>query len=391
MSINSSICSTPASGPGISSSSVNVGLVTTETGPVPGLFDGAIYGMQAFAAYLNSVGGICGRKLVVQVADDDLDASQNQTATQADMNSEFAMVGSFSGVDQGGASVLQSNPGVADVSEAISSQAFNLPNNYSPDPQGIAANLAPFVYFKQKYPSAVTKMAVLSNDQSTQLAETQVLMQGMESLGYQFVYQDLNIPLTETDYSADAQGMKSAGALGLVYISDAPLYADVARAMQQAGLTIPLADYAPNAYDPSFIADAGSAANGSVLYSPSAMYQGEDAGAVPLIATMDKYYEAVSGGLPPNEYGAWSWEDGMLFVEGLNAGGGLTRPDLLKGLASITSFTAGDIQSGANPVAKKPSACYVVIDVQNQKFVRDPVNPSGFDCTGAPDFYTNNG
>jgi ABC-type branched-subunit amino acid transport system substrate-binding protein len=127
-----------------------VGLVTTETGPVPGLFDGAIYGMQAFAAYLNSVGGICGRKLVVQVADDDLDASQNQTATQADMNSEFAMVGSFSGVDQGGASVLQSNPGVADVSEAISSQAFNLPNNYSPDPQGIAANLAPFVYFKQK-------------------------------------------------------------------------------------------------------------------------------------------------------------------------------------------------------------------------------------------------
>jgi hypothetical protein len=29
----------------------------------------------------------------------------------------------------------------------------------------------------------------------------------------------------------------------------------------------------------------------------------------------------------------------------------------------------------------------VVIDVTNQKFVRDAANPSGFNCTNAPNFY----
>lgn len=388
LSVASSVCRGPASGPGVSASEVDVGMVTTLSGPVPGLFAGALHGMQAFVAYLNSVGGICGRKLVLKTADDNLDASQNATATQSLMNSVLGFVGSFSGVDQGSASVLQANPGVPDVGEALSAQRFDLPNNFSPSPQGIAVDLAPWVTLKQNYPGAISHMAVLSVNQATAQAETQAAMQGLESIGYKFVYQDMNIELTQTDFSSDAQAMKAAGAQGLLFIATSSYYADVAKAMQAAGLKLVLPVYNANAYDPSFIPDAGSAADGTVTYVQTAMYAGEDASSNPMVDLFDKWYQAVSGGSRPDLYAAWAWMSGMLFVDGLNAGGGITRPDLMNGLKQVTSFDGDGLQSAANPVAKQGPGCYLIIDVVDQKFVRDPSDPpTGLDCANAPDWY----
>lgn len=391
LTVDGSVCRGPASGPGVSSSEVQVGTVTTLTGPVPGLFQSVVYGVQAWAAYMNSQGGICGRKVVDDAADDDLDASQNATATQSLAGSVLAFVGSFSGVDQGGATVLASD-GVPDIGEALSSQAYSLPNNFSPSPLPCGINLAPYQTLKQRDPGAVTKMAVLSLNAAADTFETQCEMTALQSIGYKFVYQDLDIPLTETDFSTDAEGMKSAGAEGLLFVATPSYYAEVARALQDAGVTLQLPLYSANAYDPQFIPDAGSAANGTIMWAILAMYDGEDASWDPTIALFDKWYSAVSGGQEPSEYGAWGWMSGMLFVEGLNDGGGLNRTDLLNGLKQVTSFTGGGMESPADPAAKKPPLCYLLIDVSGQKFVRDPSDPStGMNCTNAPDWDYVNG
>jgi len=372
LSVDSSVCSGPASGPGVSSSQVDLGTVTTLTGPVPGIFQDVVYGVDAFAAYMNSQGGICGRKLVFDVADDDLDASQNQTATASLANSVFAFVGSFSGVDQGGASVIASD-NIPYVAEAISEQAENDATNFSPTPVPCGLNLAGYQYLMQKYPNAAQHMAVLSLNQPTDLYETQCQQEALESIGYKFLYSDENIALTQTDFSSDAQAMKSAGAAGLLFVATASYYAEVATAMQNAGLTLQLPTWDDNAYDPAFIPQAGSGANGATIVSPVEMYQGQDAGSNPTIALLDKYFEAVSGGTSPNEYGLWAWMSGMLFIEGLNAGGGLTRADLLKGMSTVTSFTAGGIQGAANPAAKKPPLCWIVINIVTRSSRATPV------------------
>jgi ABC-type branched-subunit amino acid transport system substrate-binding protein len=385
--ISPSVCKGPAGGPGVSSSAVNLGAVITITGPIPGLEIGALHGINAFVTYLNSIGGICGRKVVLKTADDNLDASQNATATQSLMGSVMGFVGSLSGDDQGGASVLQANPSVPDVSEALSVQAFNLPNNFSPSPVPLGLNLAPYVYFKQKYPNAVTHMAVLAENQSTALTDTKAQVQALESIGYKFVYTDYNIEPTQSDFSTDADEMKAHGAEGLYFLAIGSFYAEVAKAVQDAGLHLTLPNYSENAYDPTFLSEAGSAANGSILDSYLAMYGGEDSGSNPMVALLNKWYRALYGSAA-DEFAAWGWMDGLLFVEGLNAGGGLTRANLLNGLHQVTSFTAGGLQSPASPVRKKPPNCYLVIDVVNQHFVRDPADPgTGFDCQNAPDWY----
>jgi hypothetical protein len=81
----------------------------------------------------------------------------------------------------------------------------------------------------------------------------------------------------------------------------------------------------------------------------------------------------------------------MLFVEGINAGGAPTRAALQSGLSSVTAFTGGGIVATDNPAKKTPAYCYIIIDVVNGKFVRDPADPpTGFDCANTPNYYLTN-
>ena len=70
--------------PGVTSSTIDVGNVATVTGPVPGLFEGAQVGTEAYFAYIDSLGGVGGRKLVLKTGDDAYSCSQNQSVTRSD-------------------------------------------------------------------------------------------------------------------------------------------------------------------------------------------------------------------------------------------------------------------------------------------------------------------
>lgn len=377
--------------PGVTASEIDVGNVSTLTGPVPGLFLGAQRGTQAFAAYINSVGGVCGRKLVVKSADDNLDASQNATATQSLANQVLAFVGSFSVDDQGGASVLQQD-GVPDIGEALSSQRFNLANNFSPQPEPVGWNLAPYIYFKQKYPDAATHMAYFTENNATAQQEGLAEVAALKSIGYQFVYSEEGIEPTQTNFDTEARNMQSHGVKGIVFQATASVYADMAKSLYNVGYLnqVQLADWGAPAYDPSFISQAGPAANGAILEQSLAMYSGEDAGSVPEVALFDKWYQALYHSAP-DIFATYGWLSGMLFVQGINAGGVPTRAALQSGLASITQFTGGGIVATDNPAKKTPAYCYIIIDVVNGKFVRDPADPAtGFDCANTPNYYLTN-
>ena len=379
----------PSHDPGVSATEIDVGNVSTLTGPIPGLFVGAQRGTQAFAAYQNSIGGVCGRKLVVKSADDNLDASQNATATQSLANQVLAFVGSFSVDDQGGASVLQQD-NIPDIGEALAPQRFNLPNNFSPQPEPVGWNIAPYIYFKQKYPQAITKMAYFTENNSTAEQEGLAEVKALQSIGYNFIYHEDGVEPTQTNFDAEARAMQQAGVQGIVFQATASVYADMAKSLYNIGYKIPFADYGAPAYDPAFISSAGPAANGAVLTQSVAMYGGEDASSVAEVGLFDKWYEALYH-TTPDLFAAYGWMSGMLFVQGLNAGGLPTRSALLSGLGTVQQFTAGGLVATDNPAKKTPAYCWIVIDVTNGKFVRDPAMPAtGFDCANTPNYYLTN-
>ncbi|HVU74870.1 MAG TPA: ABC transporter substrate-binding protein [Mycobacteriales bacterium] len=389
VSIDPKVCAAAADAPGVTATEVDLGNVSTLTGPIPGLFVGAVHGTQAFAAYLNSRGGICGRKVVVKAADDNLQVSQNEAATSSLKDSVFAFVGSFSGDDQGMPTALAGSDAV-DIGEALATTRFRAPNNFSPEPID-GWNVAPYLLYKQLFPDAVKHMAILGVNQAAAVKAYRDEKAALLSAGYTFVYDDPNVEPTQTDFTADAQEMKAKGAQGVVFAA-AELGAHLAKAVQDAGISpFPLGNYSSGAYDQAFLAKTGDAAEGITLEIAEAMYQGEDAQAVPMVATFNRWYRALYQ-QAPDEYAMYAWMSGLLLVDGLNRGGALTRAALQKGLGKVTQFDGGGMVATNDPAHKKPPTCYLIVDVQGGRFVRDPTDPpTGFNCRFAPSYYVSTG
>jgi ABC-type branched-subunit amino acid transport system substrate-binding protein len=370
------------SGPGVTPSTITIGNVSTVTGPVAGLFTSARLGVQAFVDYQNSIGGVCGRKLTLHSGDDNMEQAQNSTTVQSIAGQVLSFVGNFSAADDGGAAAIAA-ANVPDIGEAATPARFNLPQNFSPMPQPPGFQTGAYKYFAQKFgPSVIQHMAILEANvgaaQSLGAAQEKV----MESLGYKFVYTANSVSPTTTDYGSYIAAMKAAGVQGIVWNATAGQYGAMASQMYADGFTIPFANWGPAAYDPQFTTTAGPGANGAILWQNWAMYEGQDAAAVPEVALFDKWYGQVSGGQAPTLYALFGWLSGMIFVQGINAGGAPTRAALFNGLKTVTNFDGNGLEAPDNPAGKGPPACFLIIDVNNGKFVRDSATPSGFTCGG---------
>ena len=116
---------------GVTATSVKVANVSTLS---LGLFKGAQVGTQAYLDYVNSTGGVNGRKISLDNADDGFTGAGNKQGTQNALQNDFALVGNFSLEDSFGGAVLAQNPGFPDVSQVLDNATNKLPNVYSPIP-----------------------------------------------------------------------------------------------------------------------------------------------------------------------------------------------------------------------------------------------------------------
>jgi branched-chain amino acid transport system substrate-binding protein len=363
---------------GVTGNSITLGNVSLQTGPVPGLFQGAVRGTQAFFAYQNSLGGVCGRKLVLDARDDQFDTNQNKAQYQDLIGKAFGFVGSFSVVDEGGSGVLAAHPDVPDVAYALSHAHFNLPNNFSVQPLPPGWRLGSLNYFKAKFgPNVITKMAMFVEDAQSAKDAADGEKKAAESVGYKFVY-GRTIEPTEANFSSDVVNMQSAGVQGIMMAGDVGAFVRMAKAMKQQGFKVPFANWGANAYDPNFVtSDAAPATEGAILDQQLAMYQGEDN--LPEVALFDKWYKQI-GGKTPDIFAAYGWESARLFVQALGAAGPKpTRAGVLSELRKIDNFDGNGMLVPVGPASKRPSGCFMTMTVKGGRFVRtDP--GSGFIC-----------
>ena len=379
---NGKMCASgaPGSGPGVTSSTVTVGNIATINGPVPGLFAGARYGAQAVADYIDSMGGLCGRKLVVNSADDQFDQATDQNEASTMANQVLSFMGSFSLQDSG---IPAGAPGVPDIGEALTSQRFQSATNFSPQPNPPGFATGPFVYMKSlpQFAAASQHMALLVENTPQTAAEGKYLQDALQSVGFKFVFVDTTLQPTDPTFNGDVQKMKSAGVQGVEFEATGTIIGQLANAMYQAGMNIILGNYCAAAYDPAYIKNAGPGTEGTVLEQAVALYDGQDAASIPMVATFDQWYARVNPGAVPDIYATYSWLSGILLAQAINAEGSVSRTALDAGLKLETNFNGDGMAAPDNPVAKTPPSCWVLIDVKNNAFVRDPSTPSGFKCS----------
>jgi ABC-type branched-subunit amino acid transport system substrate-binding protein len=375
---------------GVTATTVTIGSVTTQ---LAGLFTGAVVGTEAYAAYVNSQGGVDGRRIVVSSADDRFTGALNKQETDNVVQQDFASVGGLSLEDSFGESVIAANPGFPDVTASLDPATQKLPNNFSPAPAAQGWPTGPLLYFKQKFPAEILHTGtIIANLPSTESAWANE-KRAMGHLGYKILL-DPALPPTQTDFSEQVVAMKNAGVQILFLEQEPQNYASaIFRDLGQQDFHPVVVLGAPS-YNPQLIGNSGGAhaVDGAYLEQAASLYLGEDAGQIPAITTLNTWVQKVSPGFTPDFFTLAGWLCGELFVDALrNAGTDPSRGSLLQALRRITAFDSGTLIPVSDPAGKVPITCYLLGQVTGGVFQRlddPPVSGSthGYRCDGV--YYT---
>jgi ABC-type branched-subunit amino acid transport system substrate-binding protein len=354
---------------GVTANSVTVANVSTLTA---GLAKGALIGTQAYAAYVNSNGGVNGRKIVVNSGDDNFSGAGNKQQTQNGINSDLALVGGFSLQDSFGGAVLAKDPGMPNVAVTLDPHTGALPNVFSPAPASDGWNLGPLEYLKMKYPKDIGGVGTLVNDLPSALPAWLGEKYALERIGYKVIY-DPTYSLSQSDFTQNVIAMKNAG-VKMLFVDQVPAtYASsLLKALQEQDFH-PVVVLGAAAYTNTLVSSAGGAANveGDYLQQNQSLYLGGDQGKVPAVGTFLHWVQVVSPGFQPDLFTLYGWLSDELFADGLkNAGSHPSRGSLLQALRKITTFDGSGIVAPSNPVTKQLSNCYLLGRVNNGQFVR---------------------
>jgi ABC-type branched-subunit amino acid transport system substrate-binding protein len=364
---------------GVTAHQVLLGNISTLSGPVPGLFQGAVVGAQAIVAYQNSQGGLFGRKFKLEVRDDQFDTGQNKAATQEQLGKVFAFLGSFSLYDDAAVKQIQAS-GIVDTTYSLSDARRTMANNFPPQaaiPGGFQTG--PFQYLKGKFPDAIQKAGTLYGDIPSAKASQVAAMAAAQSVGWNFVY-NRGFQATETDFTADVVRMKSTG-VKIVYLTatDDKTTARIAKAMAQQGFKVPMVAN----YMPTLPTLAGPAVEGLISAQTFALFAGEDNASIPEAKLFSDWIQRVKPGFKPDLFAMYSWAAGrMLFKAMEKAGPKVTRASVVAALRSMGTFDANGLLAPGDPGKKVPATCYVVSTIRGGKYQRLDTPPGKYRCDG---------
>jgi len=352
---------------GITDSTITIGNSSDISGPVPGLFTAAQQATKAYVAFFNATNptGICGRKLQLQTYDSRTDAGADQQGYQKICEGSFAAVGSMSAFDSGGAATAQ-GCGLPDIRTA----AVTLARNDCTTCFGVQATgkgqyqNEVYDYWIRTQKAATQKAAYLylNAGAAAENAKTQIAVGTKRGMNWVYT---APIDVAEFNYGPYVQQMKSKGVQFVQFLGAYQQSARLAQAMQSGGFKPTVLMYDPSIYEPGFLKQAGSAAEGAkffVNFTPLNESQ-------PELDLYKKWLGQTSPGAQPTFFGLFAWSASKLFVEkSLALGGQLTRSSLSAAVRNTNGWTGGGMHAPMSVGAKHPPVCVRWMQVQGGQF-----------------------
>jgi hypothetical protein len=373
---------------GLTPTTLTLGMVASLSGPVSGLFDGAVHGSQSFANYVNHAeGGICGRQVNIAVRDDGTNCTQDQNGTQSLIARAFALVGSFALYDGCGAIVLRQHPDVVDIHVALDPAAGTPANHFdiSAKRRGFATGM--FKYYKDKYGAKLSRVGTIVENIPSAIEKQKDQVRAAESQGWHFVSSILEQP-TNSNFQGDFVRLCQQEHITAFFelTETATNAATMIQNQRQAGCPKDLLNIIPISYDQAFIDAYGgpkSDLDGIQGYNEYALFFNKDeADNIPEVKLFQEWNERTYPGVPLNLYGMFAWASHRLFQKAAEAvEGALTRKSFMASLRRIHDFDAGGLLAPTDPVSGAPH-CYLLYEIQNGTFHRVDTPKSGFRCDG---------
>lgn len=367
---------------GVTAEEIRVGNVSTISGPIPGFGQTGVNAVKAYVNFVNASGGVCGRKLTLATADDRLQSGTNKSEHDKLSQQVLGFVGGVSVVDDGAAQSI-AGTNIAYTGLAITKAMISSPNNYPVTPidptDGGNGGLEIMRYLKEV--EGVTKAGLVWPAQASAKSAIDGYRHDMERAGMDIVL-ETEVAVTETNYAGVAANVEGKGVEVLITTLEISGMANLAKSLEQNGYFPKVPFYGAQAYGRNFLAQAGSAAEPTVLGLGYSIL--EDAGSIPPVQDFITWYERTNPGADIDFFAIQSWVAADLYVSALRKiEGPPTRDNLLASLKTFTEYDANGMIAPINPAGKKSASCFLIAKVNNGQWVRDHPDNPGFDCSYA--------
>jgi hypothetical protein len=396
---------------GVTATEIHIAVIADVDNPfAPGLFQGAVDGVKAGAAYLNSKaggGGLAGRKVVVDFYDSKLNGNEARNATISGCQNDYALVGTsalfltqvddiVNCKDQAGAAT-----GIPDLSavttgvpESCSPMAFPAFGTQidcatvSQNPQTFNVNQGPAKYEVSNSKAALHGVTIIGNDTKDAARGGTLAALAAEAAGIKMDQGDPAVPVSGRDpqsvFTPIVQKMKedkSNWSLNIASANQALLFRNEATLQ---------------GIDPkSVLWECSSCYGNKLITSNAGAFEGEvqqlgflpfeEASVNPTVKNFVKYMKQVGG--TPDQFAAYSWAATLAFADAVNAVvksdgvNGLTRTKLIDAIKGMTEFDAGGMLGKRSFADGKITSCFMVVKFLSGKWVRQyPTKKGTFDC-----------
>uniref|UniRef100_UPI002B26C2EE ABC transporter substrate-binding protein n=1 Tax=Nocardioides sp. TaxID=35761 RepID=UPI002B26C2EE len=350
-------CDGFSNGTGITDSTITIGNASDISGPVPGLFAQSQAAMAAFVKYYNDSGQtICGRTLKLAPYDSRSDAGADQQAYAKGCDEVFAMVGSMSAFDSGGASVAQ-KCGLPDIRSISTTAARGACTTcYAAQPAGSSEFQNVVADYVKRNASGGQKAAMLYIDAGAAEESGRSQVKFMTEQGVKFVYV-AGVDVASFNYAPYVQAMKDAGVTSVQFIAAEPQFVRLVQTMKQQNFKPELLLLDPTAYSEQYTEPAGDAAIGTTVFTNFVPF--EEAASNAELRLYLSYLEQTSPGARPGFFGLFSWSAGQLFVQQATAlGGGLTRESLIASMKGVDDWSANGMHAPMPVGPKRITPCW---------------------------------
>ena len=382
-SVPSSVDNGGATDVGVTGTTITVGNVSDLSGPVPGLFQGAVDGTEAYFAYLNSQGGIDGRQVKLQAVDGQTDCTANQNAHASEIPNVFAFVGSFSLYDDCGTKVLQEHPEVPDVSFALGLKTqANTVNQFSPQFLPSGGPTGPFCALAKKFPEAVKAVGSVYSNIPSAAASQKAVEKAATQCGWTWI-DSIPAGATDTTFNAQINRMRSDGVKLVFQIADTTANMAEMKSEADAQGWKPIW-VAPVAYASSFFDLMGSnaAAEGVLGYNVYALFLGEsEAAQIPEVALFQTWMKRVHPEAAMDLFAMYGWAAAKLFSAQVKAiGPRPTRKAFIQSIGTVHNYDADHLLASSDVGGHQPGHCYLLWQAHNGKFER--LDSPDYHCDG---------
>jgi Periplasmic binding protein len=392
-----------ASEVGVTPTTITVTVAADTGSPIkPGLFQGSVDGVKAWADYINANGGLACRKVVVNTADSKLSADDARNAVTTACGNSLALVGTTALFldDMAPAEQCKDKAGAPSgipdlaVLQTYAAQQCS-PVSYAALPSGVscpyssgvrtfkASSVTVDYYLKKFGKDALHGVYLVPNDLPSTISASTPLFALDKKLGIkEDAEYGVSALATQSAYTPFVQAIKNDKSTFARNGADYSSYVFLRKEAQTQGVTtVKVWDCSLQCYDQRLISTGGSAVEGQ--YTWLSFLPFEDAGHNAELDSFLKYNKK------PDAFGAQAWVSGEIFATAVNSvvaksgPNGLTRTALLAAIKNIHDFDANGFTAPTDIGGKVGSKCLIGMQVQNGKFVRiDPVEPGTFDCTG---------